>query len=116
MTKEVQLSLLDIGPGVRNSDPDTSRKAANRHDVGRDTDRAKALLCHYDKRIDGLTDYELADLMGRQQNSAGKRRTELRDSGMVEDTGMRRPAPSGSPCIVWRITSFGIALAEGMQK
>jgi hypothetical protein len=60
---------------------------------------------------DGLTDFELADIMGRQQTSAGKRRGELRDIGLVSDTGYRRPAPSGSMAIVWAITRQGVTVS-----
>jgi hypothetical protein len=94
-----------LTPGHRNTDPDTSREAAARQRV---TDRRLALNLHR-QHPDGLTDFELADLMGRQQTSAGKRRGELRDLGYVEDSGQRRPAPSGAKAIVWRITEQGMA-------
>jgi len=94
----------DVNPfhNVRVTDPDTSHEAALDYDeITRDTDRARAhraLIAAGDR---GLTDYELADLIGRQQNSAGKRRGELRDRGYVEDSGRRRPAPSKAQAIVW---------------
>lgn len=61
----------------------------------------------------GLTDFELAVLTGRQQTSIGKRRGELYDAGLVEaateERGeiVKRPSPSGSLAIVWRITEAG---------
>ena len=84
---------------VRTTDPDTSHDAAA-PDRARDRDRAYAALARV---AEGLTDFELATVIGRQQTSAGKRRGELRDAGLVVDSGVRRPAPSGSFAIVWRI-------------
>lgn len=85
---------------ARRTDPETSHHAAN-HD--RTTDRARALDI-LRAHPDGLTDFELADLMHRQQTSAGKRRHELMAAGLVEYAGHTRPAPSGSPARVWRPT------------
>lgn len=91
-----------LGPGARNSDPETSHRAAARDPQRKAKDRAKVWAAHL-ANPDGLTDFELADIVGRQQTSAGKRRGELRDLGLIEATELRRPAPSGSPAIVWRI-------------
>jgi hypothetical protein len=95
-----------FGGGARGTDPDTSWGAAYRDLVRRAGDRLVALEVHA-SRPNGLTDYELAALMARQQNSAGKRRGELRDYGLIEATAIRRAAPSKSPCIVWAITEMG---------
>jgi hypothetical protein len=96
-----QLSLFP--PNVRDADPDTSRAAALMSPSGRLTDRARALEWHR-RHPDGLTDFELADLMGRQQTSAGKRRGELMALGLIRDSGRRRAAPSGAKAIVWQIS------------
>jgi hypothetical protein len=106
---------LFSGPGSRRTDPETSHQAADRHPALRRTDRRDALIAHADHPA-GLTDYELADLIGRQQNSAGKRRGELRDLGLIEQTDKRRPAPSGSPAIVWRITQSGLDARADFRK
>jgi hypothetical protein len=90
---------------ARNTDPDTSHEAAL---ANRNTDRARALKAH----PAGLTDYELAEVIDRQQNSAGKRRGELRDLGLVVDSGARRDAPSGASAIVWRLATE----AERLQR
>jgi hypothetical protein len=82
---------------ARDTDPDTSHAAADRP---RARDRAAALQA-LRANPDGLTDFELGDIMHRQQTSAGKRRGELRDDGYVRDSGRKRPAPSGSLAIVW---------------
>lgn len=99
-----------IPPAWRNTDPHTSRTAAPTSDRAR-ADQALVLATHEMHR-GGLTDFELADLLGRQQTSVGKRRGELRDLGLIEDAGKTRPAPSGASAIVWRITDAGINTAR----
>ncbi len=103
----------------RRTDPATSKQAAERRGpIGRLIDRQRVLRVHRDNPA-GLTDFELAAKLGRQQTSAGKRRGELRDVGMIEATAERRPAPSGSPAIVWRITPTGVEflkLQQGSSK
>ena len=87
---------------ARTTDPITSHIAARPDRV---TDRARALTALRTAGMEGLTDFELGDRIGRQQTSAGKRRLELCALGLVCNSGQRRPAPSGSPAIVWRITT-----------
>lgn len=99
---------------VRRSDPDTSFEAAFAHLEGRDTDRRRALEAHYEA-AHGLTDFELGECLHRQQTSAGKRRGELRDLGLIEDSGVRREAPSVSSAIVWRITGKGRVVCQHMR-
>lgn len=102
-----------FGPGARNTDPDTSHEAAQSFLAGKATDRRLVLLTH--ARFDqGLTDFELAALLNRQQTSVGKRRGELRDYGLIEATAARRNSPSASPAIVWRITRAGRDLAKAL--
>lgn len=99
MTGE-QLSLVGR-PVARATDPGTSWAAARDAEPNAGTHRARVLRELREVYPEGLTDYELADRLGLQQNSAGKRRGELRDAGFVEDSGRTRPAPSGSRAIVW---------------
>jgi hypothetical protein len=94
-------------PVARATDPDTSHAAARDATPTADTNRALALKTLQRYPYWGLTDFELADLTGVAQTSIGKRRGELRDAGLVEDSGLRRPAPSGSKAIVWRVTATG---------
>jgi hypothetical protein len=106
------IDIFSDPPAHRHTDPDTSRNAKQYNLKG---DRIAVLVAH--SRVpDGMTDYELAAMVGKQQNSAGKRRTELRDHGYVEETPLRRPAPSGSLCIVWRITPAGAAMARLFER
>lgn len=93
---------LKFTAAARLTDPETSRLAAEARPEGKATDRETVLDLLRTVWPAGLTDYELADRMGRQQNSVGKRRSELTKAGLVEWAGTHRPAPSGSPCRVWR--------------
>lgn len=87
-----------VNSGVRRSDPETSRAAA----IGvNPTDRTIAYNIHR-AHPDGLTDDQLAELMGRRPTSAGKRRLELVEAGLIEATAERRPTRTGSSAIVWR--------------
>jgi DNA-binding MarR family transcriptional regulator len=69
-----------------------------------------------------LTDYELADKTGLQQNSIGKRRKDCQDAGLVthyrDDDGnkVKRPAPSGSKAYVWMLTDRGEELANQIKR
>lgn len=104
------MSKLDqpdlFGPGARPSDPRTSHAAARRTPSIRSHDRLLVLHEH-GRHPNGLTDFELAANLDRQQTSVGKRRGELRDLGLVYDTGITRPAPSTAPAIVWALTKLG---------
>lgn len=95
-----QLSL-DVEPATRRTDPDTSHAAADDAAPNAATHRARALTELRNAGDSGLTDFELAERLGVQQTSIGKRRGELRDAGQVVDSGERRLAPSGSKAIVW---------------
>lgn len=99
------------GPGFRSTDPVTSAEAARGNPAQRRLDQITVLSIHA-RHPAGLTDFELADIMRRQQTSVGKRRGELRDAGLIEATELRRFAPSGSLAIVWKITEAGKAEAQ----
>lgn len=95
-----QLNLLSWkGPGARRSDPETSHAAANQFRPREAHTNVLAAL----REFGNATDFELAARLGLQQTSVGKRRGELRDAGLVEDSGKRRCSPSGSSAIVWKI-------------
>jgi hypothetical protein len=94
-------------PVARNIDPQTCRTAAEHAARKAGTNRALALRCLAAAGAHGLTDFELAERTGTQQTSIGKRRGELVREGYVEATTDTRPAPSGSPAMVWRVTARG---------
>lgn len=95
---------------ARTSDPQTSHQAGQRTS---DELRAayKRVLAVHKAHPRGLTDHEMSAMIRGLQTSYGKRRGELRDMGMIEDSHERRPAPSGSSAIVWRITKAGMEAA-----
>lgn len=88
-------------PVARKTDPDTSHLAAEDAKRNAHTLRARCLAV-LKAHPEGLTDFALAEIVGSQQTSAGKRRGELVKAGLVEDSGEKRKAPSGSFAIVWR--------------
>lgn len=100
-----QLSILDAMPVARRSDPETSHQAAQIAKRNAFTNRDLALAVLGAAGPLGLTDFQLAELTGIPQTSIGCRRHELVKLGYVEKTDMRRPSPSGSPAIVWRVLS-----------
>ncbi len=110
-----QLDMLDplpaVRPTARRTDPPSAHLAARSAAPRAGSNRAKVLelLARAD-----LTDYELADRAGLQQNSIGVRRSELTKAGYVEPLSLDgvpvdRPGPTGTACQVWRITAQGLA-------
>ena len=103
MTQSTLFDIPDDPPThamARHTDPDTSHAAALDARENSGIHRALALRV-LREAPDGLTDFELAAKTGLQQTSIGKRRGELRDAGLVVDSGRKRPSPSGSAAIVW---------------
>lgn len=98
-------------PLARNSDPSTSFEAARDASFKASAHRVKALQVLFD--FGPMTDFELADKTGLQQTSIGKRRKDCQDAGLVdvltdENGGkVKRPAPSGSNALVWKLTQAG---------
>lgn len=101
----------------RTADPATSRDAAVLALETADTLRGRCLRALRDAGTDGLDDFALAAVVGRQQTSCGKRRLELVRAGLaaprivwdeaaqrwVQD---RRTAPSGASTLVWVAAEF----------
>lgn len=98
---------------VRAGDPPTSRDAAKLAKLSAGILRAACLFALVESG--DLTDFELAEKVGRQQTSAGKRRGELVAEGYVEASGEKRPAPSGALSMVWRATDAGRAKAQELR-
>jgi hypothetical protein len=96
----------------RATDPDTSASAAALNATHRVRDRDRCLQALYRAGMHGATDFELETATGIKQTSCGKRRLELLREGLVERTDERRPSPTGSPAVVWRLTIDGRFRAE----
>jgi len=114
-------------PTTRRTDPPTSHGAAIIAMHGARTHRAEALSALWRAGESGLTDFELAAIVGTKQTSVGKRRHELMSLGLVAPLvvecapdkraplGVRpvtRPSDTGSPAQVWVITAAGVAYFE----
>lgn len=109
-----QESLLDwkAPQAFRNTDPPTSREAAERANMHASHGRMVVLE---QLALRAMTDFELAAATGWLATSIGKRRHECMMAGLVERAldgrgeDVRRPSPSGSPALVWSITADGRA-------
>jgi len=102
-------------PIARHTDPETSHQAAA--DATPRASHGRLLVLRNLLRWGAQTDYELAADTGWQQNSIGKRRGECVQMGLVEAATimgeqMKRPAPSGSLSMCWRITTKGLAFLQ----
>jgi DNA-binding MarR family transcriptional regulator len=107
-------------PTARSTDPLTSHEAA--HDTSFKASKHRILAIMALHRFGPLTDYELADRTGLQQNSIGKRRKDCQDAGLVtfyrdaDGNKIKRLAPSKSKCLVWMLTDAGVAYANDLIK
>ena len=84
-------------PGSRNSDPMTSHVAA---------DKAKRFVWDHKEQILGvlfrpMNCYLISQLTGLDHVAVARRMGELRDAGLVRDTGLTDPGPNGRECTLW---------------
>lgn len=100
-----QMSIFDAPPvpRARRADPPTSHRAARDARGNATTNRRAAFNALMAAGDEGLTDFDLERITGVKQTSIGKRRFELVEAGLVVDSGEKRPAPSGSLAIVWKV-------------
>ena len=98
-------------PAARHTDPETSHVAAQ--DASVRACKSRMLVLLWLCKCVSLTDFELAIATNVQQTSIGKRRGECVAAGWVEantdqhGNKVKRPTPSGSMALTWRITSLG---------
>jgi predicted transcriptional regulator len=85
------------------SDRDTSLDAANaiRSVAGRL--RLLVLNAIREQGGRGACNHELEAALGLAGNTVRPRVWELRRFGLVEDSGLRRPTPSGRQAVAWRV-------------
>jgi hypothetical protein len=124
----VAMEQLPLLPPVEPDEPASLARPVRARSHGRDTERGAArivarhvlgmrlnVLVELVRRGNvGATDYELAVALGVLRTSAGKRRKELFELGMVQDTDERRPTDTGASAIVWRVNSKGRDYVLGM--
>jgi hypothetical protein len=88
---------------------DAARSAANRVAA----DRQAILRALHSVYPDGLTDQQLQDMTGIEENSERPRRGSLEDDRLVERLGERRPTRSGVKAFVFTISAKGrLAMQE----
>jgi DNA-binding transcriptional ArsR family regulator len=63
--------------------------------------RERILLFIRERGEQGATNEEIADALGLRPNSETGRATELKDAGLIRDSGRRRRARSGVRVIIW---------------
>lgn len=92
--------IFDPSRLARTTDPDTSHAAARSASVKGPNQRT--IVWQTLNQLSEATDYEIAQATGLLRSSAGKRRQELVELGLVEATSKRRLTDTGSTAIVWR--------------
>ncbi len=91
-------------PGARQSDPDTSHIAAERHTEAAGAQRKKIMDT---LRNEGpQTADSLDSLIGWRDTTAGRRLKELLKADLVVMTDVRADTRSGRPARVWKLKSI----------
>ena len=110
----VESSLLGELPHLsRSNDRDTARTAGER--VNLTEGQRKVFLALAGAGSRGLIDHDHQRLNGLIPTSAGKRRLELMQAGLVVDSGHRRATDTGTAAIVWVLTDAGRQVARSMR-
>ena len=94
-----QLALDFDAPYQRHSP--TSKAAAEQIEPTAGTLRRMVLEAIREKPS---TDHELQEALGLEGSTERPRRREVQQAGLIEDSGDRRPTPSGRLAVVWRAT------------
>jgi hypothetical protein len=108
--------MFDDLPLFRSTDPATSRQGAQNVLPRRDSQQGQLLRVYGENRIYGLTDEQAGDLSGLAQKPKccyWKRCSELRQKGLIEDTGNEAMSSAGSSMMVCRLTAKGAELLQG---
>ena len=90
---------FDVHTHHRTNDPDTSVHAAVKASRGM-TAACQRVLAHL-RSVENATDDEGAAATG-MGDTYRKRRSDLKNAGLAERSGHRRPGLSGTPMIAWR--------------
>lgn len=102
-----------LGPAARNTDPITSHQAARAQTPAKVRSEHRLVLELL--RWEPLTDFDLAERASQtlqrkvKSVSIGKRRGELRDLGLVADSGLKGRSDTGSAAIRWALSEAGQA-------
>ena len=110
---------LGIGPAARSTDPDTSRLAASLIRASSRSQRVRLLEVYFRQFLTGPNAHGLtadeaatrAGLIGRN-SCYWKRCSELAQTGMIEDTGLRSDGLAGIPQMERALTQTGKRVME----
>jgi len=84
--------------------PHIATEPAEQHAIETRENQKQAVLEHFIKLGEyGSTDYEISVDLKILRTSAGKRRKELCEQGLIVDSKQRRKTDTGSTAVVWRI-------------
>jgi hypothetical protein len=104
------------GYRYRATDPETARLAAAAAERRLTDNQWLVLRSLVEAGRSGLLDHDHEARNGLKQDTAGKRRGELQELGLVEPTGERRYTPRRSLAGVYRATAQGIAAYQEHRK
>lgn len=93
------MSAYPNAPGHRNVDTSVAAADALAPDLGRL--QRMAIGAIRDAGTHGLTANELAAQLAMDRCSVQPRTSELRNKGLIRDSGQRRPNTTGKMAIVW---------------
>ncbi len=91
---------------ARNDDPETAHEAARKEPTRRSEQREKVYRVLKGVGAKGATDYEVGTDLHILRTSAGKRRKELQEAGLVLDSGRRGETDTGSTAIIWVLKEY----------
>lgn len=101
--------MFDDLPLFRDTDPLTSRLGAADVRLRQGTQAAQLLAVYgHPSASDGLTDDEAGTHAQLLHTGYWKRCSDLRNLGLIEQTGDTRPGRAGNPQMVCRITNLGL--------
>jgi len=107
-------SIPDPSEKFRETDPDTSRKAAFANLPLKGTQRREILDIHL-AHPGGLTDDEVHNLTPMVYDSLTTRRSELAQGGFLADSGLTRKTRNGIEAVVWQVTLKALSHPELCQ-
>lgn len=102
MNEQTTMELNQGEAYARATDPGTSHAAARDMRGEEANRREKTVLYAIRNSTEGLTNHEIVRLTGLNWNTASTRIAPLRRKGLVKNSGLKRPGPSGKQCIVWQ--------------
>lgn len=91
-------------------DSSTSLSAAIAIEASANSLRGRTYRMLVRRGSNGATDHEIQHLSGMNPSTQRPRRIELVERGLVKDSGITRPTPSGRSAVVWIAVSQDFTL------